>query len=80
MYVERNEIEEQKLKAIVSSVIAESLALNVGESREFNIPNLKAQQRIVTRFGRLRKNSHVNFSTKLTNNGIIITRENNEED
>ena len=70
------EIRKENLEreALVSSVEAKSIELNVGESRTFNVKDIESYQRIRTRFNALKKSTGRQYKTELNGNLLKVLR------
>ncbi len=63
----------------VTGIEAESLDMEVGESREFNLKDIQAYQRIKVRFTRLKSETGRCYVTNMNGNAIKVTRNEDEE-
>lgn len=70
---------ELKRKSNVTSIEAESISLCIGESKQFKIMDLETYQRLRTRLVRLKDNTGRCYSTTLSGNNVIVTRQEDEE-
>jgi hypothetical protein len=65
---------ELERQSHVASVEADSLSLEVNESKTFRLMDLESYQRIRARFFRINKTTGKSYGLNINGNNIIVTR------